>query len=407
MSIISSKKVIPAAEQSLKPGKSGTRWLLVVVIGTLMLMITQYLLFPLSMMDGSRWRYMIFPPLIVALFILAGARYAQHIHSLNSLNSGFTYLQAKVFSRNIPTLVVSDGKIQVGAMGQENLLHVVGGPGYLLVRPGNLALLEGFDGKLRVVSAGMHYVTSQEWVKETVSLEERNDQIDKISAVTRDGIEVSARDVRYRYRLYTGEDAQRGARTPENPFPYSDEGMINLVYNRSMGAAGLSDWHSGVKSVVIGVITDFIRQSQVDHLTAPDPAAEDPRSEVYRQYKNESGKKRFREKGAELHWIDIGHFELPEKVAGQRVDLWQARWAGSARLQRTHGEAQRSLFQEVGRSEGQAEMLTIIAHSLQAMDAKGETQSKRHALYLAKFAQVLESFGKSGRSLPPEVPKHG
>lgn len=381
----------------------GSIWLLVVVIGVMLLMITQYLLFPLSTMEGSRWRYLIFPPLIVALFLMAGARYAQHVYSLNHLNSGFGLLLARLFLTNLPTLVVAEGKIQISAVGEENLLHLVGGPGYLIVMPGSLALLEGLDGDLRVVSAGRHFVTAQEVVKETISLEERHDHVDRVTAVTRDGIEVAARDIHYRYRLYGGEDAVSAARTPDNLFMYSDEGLINLVYNRSMSARGLSDWHAGVRSVVEGVISDFIRQNQVDHLTAPDPAAEDPRGEVYRLYNDEGGKKRFREKGAELLWIDIGHFELPEKVAGQRVDVWQARWAGEARLQRAQGEAQRSLHREMGRAEAQAEMLTNIARSLEELRDKGEDHPNRHTLYLAGIAQLLESLGKGGLSLPPET----
>jgi hypothetical protein len=81
------------------------------------------------------------------------------------------------------------------------LIEAIGGPGYLYILPGNVVLVEGLDGQIRVLGAGRHFITCLERVKEVFSLEERYAQVEKIAAPSRDGLEVVARDIRYRYQL--------------------------------------------------------------------------------------------------------------------------------------------------------------------------------------------------------------
>lgn len=380
----------PSSGQPPKPTNAGTIWLMATLFGVLALMLAEYLVYPLSGIGGRGLRYLLFLPLILALFFMAGARFAQHVFSLNSNNSGFQYLMAKVFGSSLPSLVVSEGTIQVEQMGQENLVHSIGGPGYLVVMPGNAALLEGLDGSVRVVGAGHHYIGPLESVKEAFSLEERFDQIEKSTATTRDGIAITARDIRFRYRVYAGPDTSGFGRTPENPYPFSEEGVINLVYNRTMGAHGLGDWHSGVKGTVEGFIQDYIRTHTANHLIAPDPGSEDPRGEIYRQINSDAGKKRFREKGVELLWVDIGHLEPPEKAADQLTDHWQARWSGSARVTRAYGEAERARDAELGRGEATAEMLMALLNGLQSGGGRMDELSEGYGDNLARLAQIID-----------------
>jgi hypothetical protein len=103
--------------------------------------------------------------------------------------------------------------------------------------------------------------------------------------------------------------------------------------------------------------------------------------------------------GAELLWLDIGHFEVAESmidtVAEQRVDTWGARWDGEAMVVRAHGEARRMAYQEMGRAEGQADLLMSI---LQALDEAGfeegrdEEEQRRDSLRRIIWARVAQIF---------------
>ncbi|OGO39400.1 MAG: hypothetical protein A2W35_13250 [Chloroflexi bacterium RBG_16_57_11] len=383
----------------------GILWLLVLLAATVVFTLLDIVLFPLSTLPGMSWRYWLIPPVILVLLLLVGARFTQLAYSLADLRSGWHYLMASLFSFNYPILVIADGKPQVDSLGEPNLIQSVGGPGYLHIHPGNVVLIEGLDNRIRVLGAGRHFITYLERVKEVLSLEERYAQVEKIAATSRDGLEVVARDIRYRYRLDSGKPGDSGlGRTPENPYPYTEQAVIQAVYNRTLDATGLGEWHTGVNTVVESLIADYIRQNLVDHLTAPIIESEDPRGRILKQFFSDTGRTRFREKGVELLWIDIGHFETLEKeVAEQRVNTWQARWMGNATIMRAYGESQSLAYEEMGRAEAQAEMLMSIVHGLEDVAAKGEPRQNIRALYLARIAQLLDVMGRQ-QSPPPGEP---
>lgn len=391
--------------RQLSPGVMGMLWLLVLVAATAVFALLDVVLFRLSTLPGMSWRYWLIPPVILVFLLLTGARFTRVAYSLGDLSSGWRSLMASLFSFDLPILVIADGKPLIDSLGEPNLIQSIGGPGYLHIHPGNVVLLEGLDGQLRVLGAGRHFITRLERVKEVFSLEERYAQVETIAATSRDGLEVVARDIRYRYRLDSGRQGDVGlGRTPENPYPYSEQAVIQAVYNRTLDTSGLGEWHTGVNAVVESLIADYIRQNLVDHLTAPIIDSEDPRGRIRKQFFSDDGRARFREKGVELLWIDIGHFETLEKeVAEQRVNTWQARWMGNATIMRAYGESQRLAYEEMGRAEAQAEMLMSIVHGLEDVAAKGEPRQNIRALYLARIAQLLEVMGKQ-QSLPPGEP---
>jgi len=391
--------------RQLSPGVMGILWLLVLLAATVVFTLLDIVLFPLSTLPGMSWRYWLIPPVILVLLLLVGARFTQLAYSLADLRSGWHYLLASLFSFDYPILVIADGKPQVDSLGEPNLIQSVGGPGYLHIHPGNVVLIEGLDNRIRVLGAGRHFITYLERVKEVLSLEERYAQVEKIAATSRDGLEVVARDIRYRYRLDSGKPGDSGlGRTPENPYPYTEQAVIQAVYNRTLDATGLGEWHTGVNTVVESLIADYIRQNLVDHLTAPIIESEDPRGRILKQFFSDTGRTRFREKGVELLWIDIGHFETLEKeVAEQRVNTWQARWMGNATIMRAYGESQSLAYEEMGRAEAQAEMLMSIVHGLEDVAAKGEPRQNIRALYLARIAQLLDVMGRQ-QSPPPGEP---
>jgi hypothetical protein len=125
----------------------------------------------------------------------------------------------------------------------------------------------------------------------------------------------------------------------------------------------------------------------------------DPRQEIYDRLMGESTRKRLRERGAELTWIDVGHFDIPDKqVAEQRVAAWQAKWIGDAKIVRAYGEAQRTTYQELGRAEAQAEMLMSIVHALEDIGSQGDQQQHLRKVVLARIASLLDGMRDQVRS---------
>jgi len=369
------------------------------LIATMILLawiVVNFIFFRMTIGQGLGVRYL-FIPLGVFLFALyLGARYIYLAFRMAKPFEGMEYLFACMFGFGYPALEIGDGKTQADRLAKRPILRT-GGPGKLSLSAGNIALVEDFRGSLRVQGPGVHFLNRYEIIKEYSSLEERYRRVEKWSAHSKDGIEVLVHDIRYRYRLARRDGADK-AKGIDALLQYSEEAVIRMIYNRELTEDGIESWEDGVNRVVISIITDFIHRHPVDYLTAPKKQDADPRAEINAELYSSTGRQKFEERGAELIWIDIGHFETPEKVvAEQRVSTWQARLQGDANKERAIGEAQRLAHQEMGRAEAQAGILINIMDSLEAVNKSGDAHQNVRALYLARIAQFLDTMGAPNR----------
>ena len=385
-----------AADAPPVPGAWPTlRLLLVITLGALVIG-WHALVYPLTGWGGWGLRYLIFPALIVFAMLRSGGKFVQALYDFREFNTGFTHLMAAMFGQSYPTATISEGKIQGIKPDEDHIISTAGGPGYVVVQPDSAALVEATDGRVRVLKPGRPYLTRWETIKEVFNLEERTARVDRIQATSKDGIEIWARDVRYRYRLLHDAADELGG-----PQRFSEQAVINAVYFGNITGAGLATWHSVVNGAVEGVIQDHIRKHTLDQLTAPKSPSDDPRGAMYKRLTGDEGRNQLKARGAELLWIDIGHFEAAKhEVADRRIETWRAPWQGKAKVARAVGEGKLAAFKEIGRAEAQAEVLLNLIRVLEETAQEGKLEQSRRALYLARIAQLLE--GRSRQLALPE-----
>jgi uncharacterized protein YnzC (UPF0291/DUF896 family) len=330
----------------------------------------------------------------VIFALLVGAHYVQDIYELPDFTYGLRYLSASLFGIQYPRLKVSEGK-KVLKLREVNLVDVVGGPGYLRILPGNVILFERLNGPANVRSAGNHFIPRGEMIQEISNLDDQHIHTEEVSATTKDGIEVVVREVHLGYRLRLGRSLRDIVdRTPADPYPFSIQAVRNRTYNRFVSDMGLVSWHDSVRSAVNGVIADYISRHKIDQLTAPRYQDNDPREEIKKNLFSKGTRERLRNLGAELLWVDIGHFEIPDKVTERRVKTWQAKWQGIAERERAEGEALRLTYLEQGRAEAQAELILKIVKVLEDIHVAGDRRNVRR-LFFARTAQILDAITES------------
>ncbi|MEW5871383.1 MAG: hypothetical protein AB1894_19075 [Chloroflexota bacterium] len=348
-----------------------------------------YWIFPIGV------RYLILILIVTGWVIMNGARYIQAVYDLETAGRSLFYLLALFTGFGYPRLTVRDGEKQLSS-DQENLLDKIGGPGYLFMQPGNVVVIENLSGTPRVVGPGRQFLSRQEVIKTTLSLAERSATVEKMVAITKDGIPVEARDVRYRYRLLRKADTQVSA-SPVNDslYNFSEEAVLKMAYNRTILSTGEPVWHDGVNRVIDTVITDYLAENFIDGLTAPITQGRDPRSEIYAQLRSEGVRGRLNGLGAELLWIDIGQFYISEKLVEEtRVSSWQTRWEAEANRDRADGESQRLAYQEYGRAEAQAEMVKNVVDVVDAIRVQRDPNDDLQGVYrtvLTGIARLLET----------------
>lgn len=365
------------------------RWIIVLVVIMIWIMVSA-VFYQTTVMPGWGLRYLVLPMVLLVILIVMGARYVSVSYNFGSWREALDYYLVCMFELQHPLLVVRNGEVLV-SQGKENTVLKMGGPGAVSVQPGSVVLVEEYTGNVRTLGYGMHFLSRLETIKEVNSLEERHAEIERLSATAKDGLEATAQDIRYRYQVYN-DSFETNRKPPTNLLSYSDEAVIQMTYNRPITQAGISDWHSVVNQVVESIITEFIRAHPIDYLTAPKTRGAEARDELYKEFYSPNGVRRFREKGAQLIWIDIGHFETQDKAASeQRINTWQARWLGDANVVKAFGEAQRAAYMDQGRAEGQALILMSILNGLDQDASKGNPKINMRALYLARITELLDA----------------
>lgn len=334
------------------------------------------------------------PPLVaVVLALVFGTLYLQDIFEFPSFQEAYRFLEAAIFGRNHPLLTIRDGQKIVPA-GEYNPLDKIGGPGWLDIRLGNVVLLERGAGPSSVLGAGWHFIRRFESIRTIMDLREVYRAKAEVKVITRDGIELTMRNVEATFRLDTGKQQQR---TELNPYPFSVRAVRDSIYNRAVGNDGqLEDWAGRALNIIVGQITDWIALQRLDRLTAA--TAQDPRAAIRQLLAMPTARKALGRLGAELIWINIGHIDTPPAVDAQRAESWQSFWQGQNAVTEAHGQALRLQYEERGRAEGQAEMLRQIAQALADTTAADLPPQRLYELLLMRISHVLETLPKKSGS---------
>ena len=374
---------------------------------------------------GRRFLWLSLAALFSAMWV--GASYLQVIFDIPSIWQTFRYLGASLFGLGYPGVTIDEGRLQVEA-GVPNLIRDIGGPGWVVVQPGNVVLTEYTHKPARVQADGAHFLSRFETVKrfrsdfeadgwEIITVDDRHGVLEKVETTTKDGITIIVEDIRFRYRLRLGRAfGDYVKRDPKNPNRFSVEAVKDMAYNRTArvkprtsGEIELTPWHNMISFAVDGAITDYIRERRFNDIVHPDyPQA--PRQVITDKLFSRGVRNRLRSNGAELLWWDIGHFKIEDRrVADQLVENWGLVWEGGAKVRRAFGEAKRIEQMERGRAEAQAEMLLEIMNAFDDMDLLENNQENVVNLLLARTAQILEGMkdnlneSPQGPTLPPIV----
>ncbi len=365
-------------------------------------------------------------PVVAAMLLglYIGARYLADLFDTESVWTAFHYLFSATLGLNYPTLRINQGNLEIlEAENAENPVILVGGPGYVDVHLGYAAVFETENGYPRVLSAqqrrdqtmpewlfqGNRYIEGFTRLRDVVDLRDRHSKLDEIIAVSRDGIEVYARDVQVVFRVYSGDQK----RTLENPYPFDERGVRRLVYGQAVTRKGTSRWEHVLPAIVKREIRDFVAQRKVEDFLAMQPfrTLEDDtkieevsvdqngetgsttsRRDLTERFHTEERKARLQEQGLESAWVGVGAWEVRDESLSRASegigpgktlltawrDLQLARRLNSERyLKRKRHEA----FQE-GISD-------TISHLIQAWKAHQLRRSDRCFELLNTYRQML------------------
>ncbi len=335
-------------------------------------------------------RYAI-PPLAAIVFaILGGTIYVQDIFEFHNFRASFNYMIASLFGFGYPTLTIRNG-VKDLKPDEKNTMDKIGGPGYLTIKMGNVVLMERGIGPTRVLGAGKYFIRRFEAIRYILDLREIYRSRSEMVATTKDGIDVTLRNVEATFRLDTGKQQQR---TEVEPYPFSVRAVRTAFYDRAVGKDGvLGDWADATMGAISGRVGGWVARQRLDKLTAP--ADEDPRAALRAEFAQRDARNQLRNNlGAELVWVNFGHLDTPNTVDNQRFETWQSYWRTQIAITNAQGESLGLAYQDIARAEGQAEILTMISRALQESSTALNTQQLAD-LVLLRISTVIEAMSAS------------
>lgn len=322
-------------------------------------------------------------PLLLASFFIAlqsAAIYLADIFELEDVSVARKFVNEVALTGSDEVIRITQGDVFEEHKSSPN--YLIGGPGKVVVDIDSVALFEKPDGTPRIIGptgkeqGGKATLDGFERFRQAIDLRdhyiELRDQNDKASSVksrSRDGIPVTATDVRFMFSVY--RDKQKP--DDKNPYPFSKAAIEQLVYKAtSRVTPDLTNpstfefsWINNMIGLIRGKLSGFMNEHKLTEYLAsiglpeferakqeeekivqesqslasmtteglPKGREVKPPSEFVSRYsvkKNlfdqftEEFSKTTKDRGVELHWIGVGTWKTPvEVVPAKHLEAWK------------------------------------------------------------------------------------
>ena len=355
--------------------------------------------FYVTALHPASLRYLIAPLGAMFAIFLGAAFFVKDIYALPRLREAIRYVISSMAGLLYPRITIDGGEVQV-TKGKPNPLDAIGGPGWCVIQPGNVVMFRKLRAPSNITLGETYFLEPFERIGQIANLDDQHDDRDGVTALTRDGIKITIKDIHFRYRIFPEiKKGQPIRRSSSDPYPFDEQALWKMTYNLVVEENGLETWRRAVGRVITGGITDFINFHDVDYLTAPRENRQDPRREIRHNLFFGGTRIGLRNLGAELLWVDIGHFSIDDVVVDEtRQNYWAADWLGNARVTRELGFAKRQIYQDLGRAEAQAEMIVAISDSLRLASNSLDPAGNLRKILLVRTAQLLDAFQIESRN---------
>ncbi len=395
-------------------------------------------------------------PLLIIAF--AASEYVLALHEIDGVRrrDAVSYVIALILGINQPFIVVEDGQALVTK--EAGKINVIGGPGKLIIKQGNVVVLERGGKITRVLNAGVHKLKPLEKIRNVFNLgrQSNSDEIEHV--LTKDRIPL-------KIKLGIGvqiEPASEADKRPESRIspdgealtPRLDDGMYAVYEGTIRKAAQMSQatsfakrefkkcdeeqvcqdvqettWKKVAGGLPEGDLRDHIMSHRFDELfelvdSAPGEKPEirvDKRKiyEIEQAILEKIKPGKLKGLGVLVHGVDIGKIEFPEEAKDLLLNRWGAPWQQQIQLieakAKAKGELQAKLLAAQGdleatrmEAQGEREIADLKAQAIvisarakaQKRVMEGRSQAEARAAF---FQFIVEALQVDGRPIDPQL----
>lgn len=291
--------------------------------------------------------------------MLVSSEFVLALHEVFGINraTALRYLWSLIMGIQLPWEIVEDGKVTRAK--PPGVLDIIGGPGVVVIRPGNAAVFEWGGKVTKIEGPGVFKTKAFERIKKAVDLRPLWYEKKIENVLTQDRVPLTF-IVNIGYQVEPKEDTDtHGGVEPSIPeakgaiegvHPVYKESVYRVVYRLDPASP-----EEGVEGVLNAFLRDEVFKYNLDALydysvvdgprtrgnviTAIEEAIEPRLCEILREW------------GLKLLGVDIATIEMPEDIRAKVLEWWETAWERERLV--AHAEGQRRAMIE--RGTGQAE----------------------------------------------------
>ena len=315
-----------------------------------------------------------------------------------------------IFASNYLTGTVADGKEIKGKAG--GLMKFLGGPGKVVIRPGNAVVFERGGTISRIEGPGVVITKRAEAIKAIVDLRPQWVLREAENVLTRDRVPLKlALGVSFQIESKKDVDAR-----PESHIPPDGEALSRLiskdpyqVYEATIRKAVYNVTEFGWQGTTAGAseskVRDLILTYDLDQIFdlsgAPTPEGFFPTDqrtiEQIERRANEVLEKFCLNWGVKYEGVDLRMIQMPDEVRERMLAVWETEWKSHIRLQEAIAERLTVEQEAEGRAQAiatvQSTKYDVIQHMIIAM-VQNLTSIKTKNVRI-RFIEVVEKLSRN------------
>ena len=338
------------------------------------------------------WRHLI--PVIVGgvLAYFAAGSLVRVLYDLPDNGQARQYLKRLVNGSPISTIKASSRTLE--SQRKDSLILRIGGPGFLVIPEGEVAVTEVNGRYYRILSAGKKKLKPFEYVHTILSLRTQERHKTDVPLTTKDGINLTA-DFTVTFHIDTGDELPSRAK----PFPFNPEAVELAAYNDWNKDAGITHWDAPPVGMTTGNIINAVKKYTLDELLHPQSSSREPHYNITQEVeRNVRGG--LENIGVALDSIHISRIELPEDITTQYIDYWKAGLDTQMRLELAEAEASAIQERELARAEAEVIMIQAIMEGLHNARSAGGANTTREMIAL-RFIEAMEKMAQRSQRTQP------
>jgi hypothetical protein len=201
--------------------------------------------------------------------------YLEDIFELNNIAVADRYISQAAFGRQYNLIVIRDGAVAPESV--RSPVFRIGGPGIALLHMENAAVFEKVDGTPHILSSRDpdRLLQSFERLRQVIDLRDQVMDLN-VTGRSRDGILVTARDVRLIFSVSRGRSRPKNRLDYSQPYEFDETAIQNLVFNNS------EHWAKEVRELIRESFRRFISEHTLTEFLANVSPLEKMTAEVRR-----------------------------------------------------------------------------------------------------------------------------